>query len=136
MVVIGAGPKAKPFRDFARRAISHKELKNVCKEFEKPTPKPGILKNFWNQSTDADPLSIIGDSDFATICVAVQDLQDQRHRADYDFSKQFSRTDALDAYRKVSEAMDAWDRLKKTKAEALKLFAMSILLWPGVSGRG
>jgi len=132
--LLGAGPANREYRDLARRAIAHTKLMDVCKEFEKPTPKP-LLQTHWNGTASHDPLGIVGDADMATICGNFQDLLNDRHRADYDFSASFSRQDALDACQKAQDAMEAWTRLKRAKPGALKLFALAILLWPGLHGR-
>jgi hypothetical protein len=134
-LIVGAGPADRALRDLARRAVAHGKLKAVCAEFDKPTPKTAILKGFWSHTAGSDPIGIVGDSDFAVICPALRNLQDLRHRADYDFSCAFTRQDAIDACDEADAAMQAWTRLKSTKPDALKLFAMAILLWPGLSGR-
>ncbi len=80
-------------------------------------------------------MDVANDPDFAILCPTFRDLQHRRHRADYDFSVCFTRQDAIDACDAAEAAMEAWNRLKASKPDALKLFAMSILLWPGLSSR-
>ena len=135
-LLFGSTLADRPFRDFARRAIAHTKLKDVCGEFVKPTPKAAVLKAFWTSATGNDPLQIIGDNDFQPIESVLRSLQELRHEADYNFSKTFNRQQALDSYDKAEAAMKAWRNLKTTKPDALKLFSMAILLWPGLSGRG
>ena len=133
--LVGGGPANKPLRDLGRRAIAHAKLKDVCTEFEKPTPRSSLLKPFWDTANRHDPHRIVGDSDLATICRALRDLQELRHVADYDFARDFLRQEATDACDRSQEAMDAWARLRVAKPEVVKLFATTILLWAGLSGR-
>lgn len=71
----------------------------------------------------------------ATVCDNLMTLQVLRHTADYDFTVKVTRSEALDACDKAKEAMDAWNKLKVSHPEAVALFAMCLLLWPGLSGR-
>ena len=116
-------------RDLAQRAVSHTRIKETCGEFIKQNPKE-ILKEFWST------LSVHGDPDLQKICGHFSDLQTERHAADYDLSATFTRSEALDACAKAKEAMDAWNHLKRQKGDLARLLALSILLWPGLAGRG
>jgi hypothetical protein len=115
-------------RDLARRAVAHTRLKDVCQEFLKPTPRK-LLQAYWI------PAGIPNNSDLETVCDNLIILQDLRHMADYDFSATVSRSEALDACDKAKEAMGAWNKLKASHPDAVALFAMAILLWPGLAGR-
>ncbi|HRQ88296.1 MAG TPA: hypothetical protein PLA50_05825 [Bacteroidia bacterium] len=127
-LLIGAAHHEKSLRDLARRAIAHTRLKDVCLEFQKATPK-ALLKPHWRTS------GVGGDADLAVICANFVELQQARQTADYDFTSAMNRSEALDACDKVQEAIAAWERLKARQPEALKLFALSILLWPGLASR-
>ncbi len=127
-LLVGAGASARPFAELARRAIAHSRLKDTCGEFLKRTPKD-ILRPFWTS------LPVSGDPDLAKICTHFRYRQARRHAADYDLSATFSRSEALDACEMAREAMRAWDDLKRSKRQVAELFALSILLWPGLSGR-
>jgi len=127
-MLIGATNQDKMRRDLALRAIAHTKLKDVCKEFLKPVPKP-VLQPFWG------PAAIAGDANIATICSAIIDLQELRHTADYDLQSPIRKSDALDACDTVESATNAWTHLRQTKPDAAALFATSVLLWPGLSGR-
>lgn len=132
---VGTGPQRKSARNLARRAIVHSKLKAVCLEFLRPNPKAVVIKEFWESAENHDPLGIVGDPDFAILGKNLCDLQAKRHEADYNFARNLSRQDAFDACDQAEAAMEAWKHLKQDKPEALRLFAMAILLWPGLSGR-
>lgn len=127
-LLIGATNQDRARRDLARRTVAHTKLKDVCREFLKANPKP-ILQPFWG------PAAIAGDADIAAICNAVIDLQELRHTADYDLQSPIRKSDALDACDTVERAMNAWANFRQNKPEAASLFAMAVLLWPGLSGR-
>ena len=126
---VGAGQQDRMRRDLARRAVAHAKLKNVCQEFLKQTPRD-LLKPYWPA-----PGTHPGGSDMATVCQNLIALQEFRHLADYDFSVSVSRTQALDSCDKAKEAMDAWNKVKANTPDAVTLFAMCVLLWPGLAGR-
>lgn len=134
-LLFGSGPGERKFRDFARRALAHSKVKEVTAEFVKPTPK-AILREFWSTSAGFDPLGITGDLNLITIEEAFRNLQILRHGADYDFSKNFTRQQAMDACAMAEGGMEAWRNLRVSKPEALRLFATAILLWPGLASRG
>lgn len=125
---VGAGSQDKMRRDLARRAVAHTRLKDVCQEFLKTTPKD-LLKPYW--PANGTP----GNIDMVAVCDNLISLQVLRHTADYDFTVKVSRSEALDACDKAKEAMDAWNKVKSSDPDAAALFAMCVLLWPGLSGR-
>lgn len=127
-LLIGASHHDKNLRDLSRRAIAHTRLKDVCLEFQKPMPK-ALLRSYWSAA------AVHGDTDLTLICENFVELQKARQTADYDFTNVMKRSKALDACDKAQEAVAAWERLKKRKPETLKLFALSILLWPGLASR-
>ena len=125
---IGAGQQDRMRRDLARRAVAHTRLKDVCQEFLKPKPRD-LLKPYW-PSTGTP-----GSNDMGTVCDNLMNLQVLRHIADYDFSVSVSRSQALDACEKTKEAMDSWNKVKASHPDVVALFAMCVLLWPGLAGR-
>lgn len=90
---------------------------------------------FWSATTGQDAFGIVGDPDFAVLEGAFRRLQILHHGADYNFSKTFTRQQAMDACVLAEDAMDAWRNLRAGKPDALRLFATAILLWPGLAGR-
>jgi uncharacterized protein (UPF0332 family) len=128
-LVVGTAHHRAPFRQFASRAFVHAKMKAVCEEFLKTTPKHELLRPFW------PTLRIANNSEIQTIANSFIVLQVQRHAADYDLSRHFTRDDAHLAARQSQEAMDAWKRLKTQHEELSLFFALALMLWPGLSGR-
>lgn len=128
-LTVGAAHNLAALRQFAGRAFVHGKMKNVCEEFTKATPKSDALKAFW------PAFGIPGSADLQTIAENFIDLQESRHDADYNLSRHFTRQDAATAADQAKEAIDAWYRLKAANEEAGLLFALSLMLWPGLGGK-
>ena len=106
----------------------HGKMKAVCEEFSKTAPRSKLLKPFWAS------LHIASNLEVQTIADNFIDLQEDRHAADYDLSRKFSRQDASIAAGQADEAIKAWSKLKTKHEELALLFALSLMLWPGLSG--
>jgi uncharacterized protein (UPF0332 family) len=128
-LTVGAAHERAPFRQFAGRAFVHAKMKAACEEFAKTSPKSELLKPFWAGFQVANNLEV------RTIAENFIDLQEQRHAADYDLSRRFSRQDANIAADQAQEAIEAWKKLKAQQEKLALLFALSLMLWPGLSGR-
>jgi hypothetical protein len=104
-------------------------MKAVCDEFAKTMPKSDLLKSFW-----AD-LQVATNRNVQVVAENFIQLQEQRHAADYDLSHRFTRQDANTAAGRTQEAIDAWERLSAQSEQIALLFALSLMLWPGLSQR-
>lgn len=127
-LLIGARHQDRPRRELARRAVTHRKLKEVCKEFLKPVPKP-VLQPLWATH------DVVGNQELRTLCVAVLDLQELAHSADYDLQATIRKSDAVDACDTADMVMAAWSQLQRRHREVALLFATVTLLWPGLSSR-
>jgi len=128
-LTVGAAHDRAPFRQFAGRAFVHAKMKAVCEEFAKTSPRSELLKPFWASLQVANNLEV------RTVAKNFIDLQDQRHAADYDLSRHLSREDADTAADRAQESVEAWEALKTQHEKLALLFALSLMLWPGLSGR-
>ncbi len=126
---VGTAHDLAPFRQFSGRAFVHGKMKSVCQEFARTTPKSELLKPFWST------LNVPNASDVKTVARNFIELQETRHAADYDLSRRFMRHDANTAAEQAREAIDAWRRLKQQQEELALLFALALMLWPGLTGR-
>jgi hypothetical protein len=104
-------------------------MKNVCDEFTKATPKSDLLKPFW------PTLQVAASADIVTVAATFIDLQELRHAADYDLTRSFIRQDAETAADQAKDAIDAWNRVRAANEPLALLFALSLMLWPGLGGR-
>lgn len=62
---------------------------------------------------------------FVEVCSAFIDLQEHRHRADYDASGEFKHSDTVSWVAKCKAAFATWKRVRKS--DAAKVFCMCLL---------
>ena len=130
-LLFGTGQVDTAFRQMAARAFIHGKMKSVCAEFVKTNPKQvhSLLQPFWQR------FGIANNHQAPLIAKDFIDLQDERHTADYDLTVSFSRQDALNAITRAERALTAWRQMRIANPDICRLFAMSLILWPSLSGR-
>ncbi len=128
-LTVGSAHNRVALRQFAGRAFVHGKMKAVCNEFIKAMPNSEALKPFWAT------LGVHGNADLETIAENFIELQEARHDADYNLARPFTRQDATTAADQVKDAIDAWNRLRAVNGPLARLFALSLMLWPGLGGR-
>lgn len=128
-LTIGTAHNRAKLRQFAARAFMHGKMKSVCDEFLRGTPRSDALKIFWQD------LNVPAHPDLKTVAENFIDLQEARHDADYNLSYPFIREEAVIATGQAKDAMEAWIRLKAANEPLASLFALSLMLWPGLTGR-
>lgn len=62
-------------------------------------------------------------------------LQVERHRADYDLSKPFTRSETLDIVDLAEQARDDWNTLKTYNLELMRFFCVLLLLRGSLGAR-
>jgi uncharacterized protein (UPF0332 family) len=82
----------------AGRAISHGEAKSVCEIFA----KSGI------KDLTTSPI----ETDLADVASKFNELQEARHKADYDLTETFDRVQALGHIQRAKDAIAAWARVR------------------------
>jgi uncharacterized protein (UPF0332 family) len=117
-----------PLAALAARAFNHGDLKNACGQFTKTTPVD-VLKTHWLK------LGVAANADLRVVAEEFIALQELRHAADYDLTRTFTRTEALDAVGRSRDAMAAWGRLKQANRELARLAAVVMLLYKNLQGR-
>lgn len=106
--------RSAPLRALLARHFEHRDMKNASRGFAEGK-LPAIL-----QSITAIP------ADLSTVAKTFIELQDARHLADYDTSREasFSRQDVEEVLERTRQAFDAWERVRPTPAGELYLLAM------------
>jgi hypothetical protein len=130
-LLCGVGQADAAFRQLAARAFVHGRMKSACKEFVKANPRDvhDLLQPFWVR------LAIANNQHAQLVAQTFIDLQDERHKADYDLSVSFSRQDALYAVARAEAAVSAWSQLKVASPDICRLFGMALILWPSLASR-
>jgi len=97
------------------RAFAHEEMKQVCVSIS------GI------PSAALHSLQPHGFSpQLKTVCKAFYELQEARHKADYDISLPYARIDVLALLRQTRNAFDAWALVRGT--DEARVFLIALLL--------
>jgi uncharacterized protein (UPF0332 family) len=130
-LLLGAGGKQQAFRQLHYRSFQHNEMANICKEVVDALalpPKKCKLDAFR-------PLLSVHSTDLDLIARTFKDLQEHRHRADYDIRKVHTRADALKLAADARAAIDAWRRIKKADRGIVNFLALLLLYGQVVSMR-
>jgi hypothetical protein len=106
-------------RSRVRRAFAHNDMKSVCQQFGKGSA--GAL-GAGTVALVAPPL----ESQIVFVARVFVELQEERHEADYDLSRQFLRWDVLSKIDLVKQAFSQW-KLVRAKANA-RVFLAALLL--------
>ena len=84
------------------RVFTHGEMKQVCRSIMDRRPSQVLA--------DLVPEGFSGDLEFVARCFV--ELQEARHKADYDIAATQSRTEALEFVRQVRDAFAAWTAVR------------------------
>ena len=97
----------------AIRSFNHGEMRKVCERFAKSTG----IKDLTTNPLEIDLI------DIATIFV---DLQEARHRADYDLTENFGRVQVLGYVNQARQAVTKWTAVKEFPNARVFLVALSL----------
>ncbi len=100
-----------------QRWMDHGEMKRVCGRF--------LASQLSNPLFDL--IGASASTQMQTVASAFIELQDARHRADYDLSWTITRNEASQFIGLAWDAFDAWKAIE-TSAEA-NIFILSLLMW-------
>lgn len=117
-----AGANSDDLRLVLRRAFEHTAMKNAAKGFGAGSPA-----EVWQ------PLVTALSQELKLVAAEFVELQQARHRADYDFSSPVTPSDTNDLIERAESAVKAWKSIRKTK-EA-KVFLTALLVHDRVSRR-
>ncbi len=130
---IGDNPLGPPLAERLERWFQHGQLKKVALwGLEHPQPrnsaplKPAVLELLTDSST-RPPTSLLT-PDARLALQAIKDLQEARHRADYDRSPQvnFTHTEAATLIEQARDGCDAIRRMRRTAIGRVLLVLMLV----------
>ena len=111
-------------RRVIERAFQHGQMKTACKKFL----EADIARQKGHQTAlPAGVESIITfplNPDLTNVLIAFVDLQEARHKADYDLSDQWNRLDVLDKILMARQAFAAWSNVRRTPNAAVLMSAL------------
>ena len=105
-------PKPVALRLQVRRAVNHQELKQACQRFAASAPAIAHLLN--------GPI----EGQLIQVASAFVQLQEQRHKADYDLFETFERVAVLRRIAQVRNAFAAWKAVKHSPNAKVFLAAL------------
>jgi uncharacterized protein (UPF0332 family) len=117
-----------PLAAIVSRAATHADMKSASRAFLSSSP-PALWQKVWAQ------LGIATNADLRIVAEAFVRLQQERHRADYDLSHSFTKQEALDLIQTAPEAIEAWDRLKRSQRQVCLVASTALLLWKQLAAR-
>ena len=123
----------KPRQASLRRAVSaayyalfHLLIEAAVSNWKRPGQRPRLARAFEHGWMKEAAKKVLSRSDLKTVAAAFVSLQEERHSADYDSERIWSRQEVLRLVDLASNAFRAWSRVKES-IEAQD-FLLSLLL--------
>lgn len=116
-------PDARGLRASMVRWYAHGRMKAVANWFRRHGTVPRDIMPVLGY-TPTTPTGIVP-PELARVAGAFAELQEERHRADYDVAATFTRSDARNAVARARRAFAEWDAISSTPAG--RLFAVLML---------
>lgn len=133
-------PKHKHLRAPLARAFSHTEIREACDKFKSATEVPfraGAVRRVRVRvkvtSGAAQVPTIPVPSELRDFADAFSDLQEARHRADYDVGRDVSRDEAKEDVKRAEDAFADWIKIQGDPAA--RAFLLSALVWKSIAKR-
>jgi uncharacterized protein (UPF0332 family) len=123
-ILVGASQNDKSLRHLLSRCFVHSRMVSAC------TRIVGLVKNPTSASPAYTPFarSIQNQAnDLQVVAKTFKDLQEHRHRADYDLREHYTRAQALKSIADVEDAMRAWKRIKNADRHVVQLVSVMLL---------
>ncbi len=102
-------------RSRVKRAFDHSTMKEASSSFEGGT-LPEHIRSL--------PGGELVPGDLRRVASLFRELQEGRHKADYDLAETFTPTDAMDLVDKAEEAFLRWREIRKTDSACLFLYTL------------
>jgi uncharacterized protein (UPF0332 family) len=117
--LIGSTNDRANIRAWLGRALEHGTMNTACKFFGNPSDR--TFKEFSKN------LAFTVDPDLKVIADTFVNLQESRHRADYDMSKPITRSDAQVAIAEVRSVFTKWNVIERKDPRLMVIFCTSLL---------
>lgn len=122
-MMIGTQLAQLPYRHVIARGFDHGTMKAACRAFSGGTLPKTIVSCLPHGFAVPPPLR--------NIARAFVELQEQRHSADYNLSKNFTRAEVLTLVRQVEHGLKQLDKV--TDRPLKKFFLSSLWAWKGIN---
>jgi uncharacterized protein (UPF0332 family) len=125
--LVGSTYDASEIRTWLARALEHGTMSRVCKTFGNQKDRP-----FQDLSAK---LKLACAPQLETIARTFVDLQELRHRADYDLSEPITKAQAKKAAKEARNVLKLWEATEQSNPKLLQVFCLSLLNWNTLSKR-
>ncbi len=122
-LALGSATATRRHRQTLGRAYSHASLAAACRAFAAALP-PRQLAAALHRELVPEALQ--------TVAATFLDLQEQRHRADYDLSAPFTRNEVRRLLAQLDAALTAWRTIRGTSVA--RLFLSLLPVWDKLRG--
>lgn len=122
--LVGTSHQRRNLRYVVARAFSHATMKSASKTFAGGNLPAGLTETLGGVSVS---------SELRTIAEVFVTLQTERHRADYDLARPFSRQEVNRLIRNVQHAIDSWDTIRSD--DVSRLYLVALLSWDQLRGK-
>ena len=129
LLAVGTSNASRPLRQLMGRGFSHTAMKGASAEMSKPTPFD-LLKPFWPR------YGVSSSRELQRVARVFVELQQERHRADYDLSRPFTKAEAEYLIGQSPITFDSWNQLKTGDRELARFYSLCLLNWNSWRGRG
>ncbi|WP_459556031.1 hypothetical protein [Lacunimicrobium album] len=119
--IMGTQPAESRLRHVLARAYEHGRMKEACDSFSQPRIKKDRFR-------DLDPHGYPVGSEIQDIASVFVELQDLRHRADYNLNRRWSRSEVLTLIKSVEDALSKFESLK-LKDPHRSFFLGNLIAW-------
>lgn len=120
-LVFGRTSDRRRLRGALSRAFQHGHMKNASRAFGS-----GVLPDVLDWPTPVP-------RDLRRVANAFVTLQEERHDADYNISRSFTRAEALNQLRLVEQCLALWPAIQND--DCTRLYLVSLLAWGTLRGR-
>lgn len=127
-LLVGTSSADRPMLVLLTRAFVHGDMQKACKQLT-ANPPMELFRSLWSD------YGIAANPHLQLVAAEFIYLQELRHAADYDLSRSFTRTEALDAVRRARDAATAWSQVRQRDKEAARLACIVMLLWKPLQNR-
>lgn len=118
-LMVGSGEKKEQecLYGYVIRAFSHKGMLDVCRGFAQRNPGKKIIELLAGRTIPDDLASIAGTFRY---------LQEERHEADYNFVKNYTKDHAAVVFEEAKTAHQKWQAIKDDKVAEVFLVALLV----------
>ena len=114
-----------PLRQQIKRAFAHGDMVAVCKGFVAGHKSATLNKQVSNPPVATRRLVVFPlNPDLVSVLETFIELQDARHQADYDLSRQWNRMDVLNHVGAARQALKDWQAVRKNPETTVLLAAL------------